>query len=320
MTRMDSLMEIRHSNLSRHAVEFSNEEQKHRVETQFDHSESWQGRLYDDSSDPFNRAMVRRKQYSMEMLKQNIKPLSGRALDVGCGCGEYIADLSALGFESYGVDLSREMLRVCQKRCQLDDRTFHERFRQGDIEQIPFDQGEFDLVVCVGVLGYLLEDTKALREVHRVLKIGGYFLVSVQNMMSLANIDYVARRRLTGIFGLGDARERRDEGRHVTMACPWIFQNARVPHYYKLYNLWKFEQMVQAFGFEKVDSRTTGYEFRIIRRWKLLPERIVTKMELKLESLVRSVRMPYLPYSGDTYIGLFQKRWEAIEEKHDIGE
>ncbi|MGH2566827.1 MAG: class I SAM-dependent methyltransferase, partial [Bacteroidota bacterium] len=260
-------------------------EQKSRVRSHFDQSESWKGKVYLDHSDQFNRAMVRRKLYSFAMLNNHLHLKKGKALDVGCGGGEYVAELMKVGLEAYGVDLSDEMILMCQRRLNLDGASFQARFKQGDIEQIPFDDEDFDLVLCVGVLGYLLEDSRAVREVHRVLKPGGCFLVSVQNMMSLANIDYVLRRNVGSLFRSESRAVDEMSPRGLTMTCPWIFRHAHVPHHYRLYNPWKFERLLESGGFRRIDARTTGYEFRLFRRFKLFPERVLTAMELVCERL-----------------------------------
>src|SRR5947208_2532423 len=59
------------------------------------------------------------------------------------------------------------MIRYAQARYGPD------RFGVGDIEQIAFPDNSFDAVVCLGVLGYLDRDERALREIWRILKPGG---------------------------------------------------------------------------------------------------------------------------------------------------
>ena len=46
-------------------------------------------------------------------------------------------------------------------------------------EQIPLASGQFDLVICTQVLEYIAEPAAAIAEMHRVLKFGGYLLLSV---------------------------------------------------------------------------------------------------------------------------------------------
>ncbi|MEQ8363466.1 MAG: methyltransferase domain-containing protein [Cyclobacteriaceae bacterium] len=48
-----------------------------------------------------------------------------------------------------------------------------------DIHEMPFDNNHFDVVLCNHVLEHVADDIKAMREIHRVLKPGGWALVQV---------------------------------------------------------------------------------------------------------------------------------------------
>jgi SAM-dependent methyltransferase len=50
---------------------------------------------------------------------------------------------------------------------------------QCDARNLPFDTSCFDSVVCLDVLEHIVEDELATREIFRVLKPGGSFLISV---------------------------------------------------------------------------------------------------------------------------------------------
>ncbi|MBI2428670.1 MAG: methyltransferase domain-containing protein [Ignavibacteriales bacterium] len=90
-------------------------DQQQRVRSFFDTAESWKGRMYSDKEDRFNRAMIRRKDYAFDMLKRVNDLTIGRSLDIGCGCGIYSKGLERMGFETYGVDVSPEMIEECRK-------------------------------------------------------------------------------------------------------------------------------------------------------------------------------------------------------------
>lgn len=48
-----------------------------------------------------------------------------------------------------------------------------------DIHQIPFNENSFDAVLCNHVLEHVQDDIKAMREIHRVLKPGGFAVLQV---------------------------------------------------------------------------------------------------------------------------------------------
>lgn len=282
------------------------EEQREKVRSFFDGDEGWQGKLYSARNDRFARAVARRRSYLLHMLASANEPRGGNALDIGCGSGSYMEELARLGFTVYGMDSSGEMVR-CAKRT-LGNRA---SVLCGDSESIPFKSGQFDVVLCVGVLGYLLEDATTLSEMHRVLKPDGLLMVNVENMMSFSNIDYVIRRRLRrdGAGFVGNRQGRTDP--EATFTSPWVLQDPRRRFRYKLYNPWAFEVLMNRSGFTLVDSMTFGIEFRILRRFKLVPESWLLRWELIGESLMRRFRVPYFSYLGESYNALFQKQDEV---------
>jgi SAM-dependent methyltransferase len=54
-----------------------------------------------------------------------------------------------------------------------------------DVQAMPFKDDEFDIVICNHVLEHVPDDRKALREIYRVLKKGGFALMQVPTNFSL---------------------------------------------------------------------------------------------------------------------------------------
>ncbi len=279
--------------------------QKQKVTAFFDGSKPWQGDLYRAQDDYFAHVIQRRKAYAMEMIQALPGIPPGRVLDVGCGSGVYLEELLAMGFEAYGMDISEEMLAVTRSRLSAAVEAGRLHLAQGDVEHIPFETGTFDLVTCVGVFGYLLRDEAALAEILRVLKPGGYLLLNLTNMYSLSDVDFVLRARIRSLF----AREAPDSEEAAcpdyALQSPWMLKNRK--YRFKSYNLWKYERLLGTLGLRRVDGMTYGFEFRLLRRWRLVPERFLSGLELRLERLVRRRAIPYLSYSGWVYTGVFRK-------------
>ena len=111
------------------------------------------------------------------------KDTSSCVLDVGCGEGyvlEYLRErLPQVRF--CGVDLDSEALKLAKAR--NTDVPFH----RGDVFNLPFVSGSFDLVICLEVLEHLESPGLAVEELARVSSRG--LLVSVPNQpfFSLAN-------------------------------------------------------------------------------------------------------------------------------------
>jgi ubiquinone/menaquinone biosynthesis C-methylase UbiE len=96
----------------------------------------------------------------------------GRALDAACGTGRHAAYLHDRGCTVTGVDQSLEMLAVARNKLP------EVHFEQGDIEQLAFADGSFDLVVIALALCHLADPTAAVAELARVLRPGGTLVIA----------------------------------------------------------------------------------------------------------------------------------------------
>ena len=104
----------------------------------------------------------------------------GRVLDIGTGTG-----LLAIGFaksipgvEVTGMDLSEVVLELARENLQKSDAPLKVSFEKGDAEDIPLEDGAFDLVVSSNTLHLIENPVSMFDEVHRVLKPEGRFIIS----------------------------------------------------------------------------------------------------------------------------------------------
>jgi ubiquinone/menaquinone biosynthesis C-methylase UbiE len=112
-------------------------------------------------------------------------PLARTGLDVGCGTGHFTRWLEDQGLTVAGLDLSRPMLDEAER---LGSKTLVE----GDAMELPFPDGEFDLVALITSLEFLAAPERALTEAVRVARMG--LLLGVLNRHSLL----AARHRISG--------------------------------------------------------------------------------------------------------------------------
>jgi ubiquinone/menaquinone biosynthesis C-methylase UbiE len=93
--------------------------------------------------------------------------LKERLIDIGCGEKPYCEMFRPFITEHIGVD----------HLDTLHDKSSVDLF--GTAYSIPVEDGSFDCAVCTAVLEHLEEPEQALRECHRVLRVGGFAVYSV---------------------------------------------------------------------------------------------------------------------------------------------
>jgi ubiquinone/menaquinone biosynthesis C-methylase UbiE len=121
-----------------------------------------------------------------------------KVLDMACGTGALSRRLTEEGFCVTGLDFSFGSL------CYLarSDRAI--RLIQADAAALPFDQGSFDVVLCMGAWRHFTEPQRVLDEVHRVLRPGGAFLVGYfpPKLGGLLSVPPGRRGKIvTGLYG-----------------------------------------------------------------------------------------------------------------------
>ena len=122
-------------------------------------------RLYPDFQDNWDCKLFR------DIIIRHINS-SSRVLDLGAGAG-IIKQLNFRGLTSQicGVDIDDRVL----KNPYLDEA------KMCDTESIPYGDNSFDVVICNSVLEHLSAPEKTFKEVYRILKKGGFFIVKTPN-------------------------------------------------------------------------------------------------------------------------------------------
>lgn len=117
----------------------------------------------------------RRDRYRTELtdaaVLDAIGPTAGlRVLDAGCGEGYLSRTLAAGGADVDGIDACQSLVDAAASHPSPEGAT---RFTYASVDDLPFEDGTFDLVVCNHLFSHLPDPTDALREIGRVLKSGG---------------------------------------------------------------------------------------------------------------------------------------------------
>jgi ubiquinone/menaquinone biosynthesis C-methylase UbiE len=128
-----------------------------------------------------------------------------QALDVGCGPGHTALAIAPHVGAVTGLDLTEAMLAEA-RRLAAERGIANARFERGDVEQLPFADGSFDLVTSRYSAHHYPRPAVALAEIARVLRPGGVFLLADV----VAPEPLVADTYLTAIELLRDPSHVRD--------------------------------------------------------------------------------------------------------------
>jgi ubiquinone/menaquinone biosynthesis C-methylase UbiE len=99
-----------------------------------------------------------------------------RVLDAGAGPGWLAEMLAGRGFTVSALDLGPDSIHRAARR--LRSRLTPVSFVLGDLYRLPFEDGCFDAVAASEILEHLDRPPEALAEIARVLRPGGYLVVS----------------------------------------------------------------------------------------------------------------------------------------------
>ncbi|MEZ8349633.1 malonyl-ACP O-methyltransferase BioC [Vibrio splendidus] len=109
------------------------------------------------------------------LLDKLPRDLSGlKVLDLGCGTGYFSEQMIKRGAEVVCADLSVGMLGRAEQRCG----TSVSLYQQADAEQLPFEDGCFDIVFSSLALQWCDDLSSPLKEMKRVVAVGGHVVFS----------------------------------------------------------------------------------------------------------------------------------------------
>ena len=119
----------------------------------------------------------RTAQNSCAYLLPHLSP-TNRILDVGCGPGSITTDLANLVPRGHVTGIEYTFAPLPGARALAAERgVMNVSFQEGDIHNLPFEDGAFDVVHAHQVLQHISDPVLGLREMRRVCKDGGIVAV-----------------------------------------------------------------------------------------------------------------------------------------------
>jgi malonyl-CoA O-methyltransferase len=184
----------------------------------------WASRYPAEAHNPF----MRLEQAAMLALMPDLH--GKRVLDVACGSGRYANFAAGQGAVAFACDNSVDMLRVGEVQ----------RAAVATMEKLPYADGSIEVILCGLAIGHLPLIDRAIGEMGRVLKRGGWLVVSDVHPFQtqrgatrtftatdgktygvehyLHTMDAIERLLTENGLRLGDVRAPHHEGKPVVLA------------------------------------------------------------------------------------------------------
>ena len=157
-------------------------------------------------------------------------------LDIGCGDG-YIASQFVNKFKTYGIDISEVALKEANTKGIITQQLDANKI------ELPFEDEFFDNISCLDVLEHLMDPIAFTKEIYRILKKSGIFIVSIPNILNIIN-------RIHFLFGnfvdVMDVSHKNDE---------------------------LFSEHIKMFSKDKLEKLLEGVKFEITKRYFYFPKK-----------------------------------------------
>jgi len=158
-------------------------------------------------------------------LANNWKP--GKILDIGCGNGRYSIPFAKKGFDCYGIDFSKSMIKNAKESFKKNN--LKAIFKQEELTNIPFKNNYFDYIICLASFHHLnkKKQSTSLKEMKRVLKPNGKLFIAVWNKWQPRFI-FKSKEQM----------------------IPWRIKDKTYQRYYYLFNIFEFKKLLRKHTFK----------------------------------------------------------------------
>jgi ubiquinone/menaquinone biosynthesis C-methylase UbiE len=174
----------------------------------------------------------------------------------------------------------------------------------GDANALAYADDTFDVVVALGVLPWLEDPHKALREMARVTQPGGYVLVTTDN-----------RARLHSFFDpwLNPGTAWLKRVAKVALASGGLYRPSGRSLGARLHSLKYTDEALRGAGLTKLRGATVGFGPFTIFRHPVLPAKSSVELHLRLQRLADQ-QAPVLRATGSQYVVLAHKPPKPVDD------
>ncbi|VAX04657.1 hypothetical protein MNBD_ALPHA03-2016 [hydrothermal vent metagenome] len=201
-----------------------------------------------------------------KLLSDVISSGEGIFVDVGCGLG-FSSRFIPGNFSYKGIEFSEQTFNFAKN---LHSGVKNTEFIQGGFPRLPIEDSVADFVICTEVIEHIEDDGKAISELYRILKPGGYLWITVPSTYYWQ--DYF---RLIGHYrhytGTLFSKQLENCGFEI---------HKRIPQFNKYWRYYQYTWVLMQI-FEKVCRATISKELQILKtKWyQNRKNKIISKLE-----------------------------------------
>lgn len=138
--------------------------------------------MYKEFTDKHKHAEVKRAYQRQIEFLDKFTPRKGRLLDVGCNHGTYLYISQQLGWEAYGIEISKHWANKAKKLLNNKAKIYIGKFEDYDLPH-----NYFHVVHLRHLIEHLENPLVFLNRTFEILRPGGVALIETPNSRSLAN-------------------------------------------------------------------------------------------------------------------------------------
>lgn len=133
----------------------------------------FQGKFYGRLMNKYNTNIYR------DYITDNVPQQNARILDIGCGGGSFLKFLYNYKreFKLFGIDHSKDMIKLASRinKKGIDEKTIS--IELSSVDSLPHKDESLDMVTALQTVQFWPNTKKAFKEINRVLRDEGEFLI-----------------------------------------------------------------------------------------------------------------------------------------------
>jgi SAM-dependent methyltransferase len=180
-----------------------------------------------------------------------------RVLEIGPGLGTDLLQFASHGAQSFAVDLAQRHIELTRRNLGIHG--YVAPCLLGDAEALPFREDTFDCVYAFGVLHHTPTIDRAIREIHRVLKIGGKAVVALYHRDSAFYWVYTILFR-----GVGKMELIRKGYRRFMSEIEFRSENSEAMPLVRVYSRNQVRRLFRGFRTTKIQTRHLEFSHLVL--------------------------------------------------------